>query len=644
LTVEPLPAAPGPPRQAFPQFDPDDVASNPSGNRAFQDVASQALSRRSLIRAGGMLAAVGFLGAVTDAAPARGGPRPLLGFTPVPVGTADVIVVPEGYTAEVLIPWGQPLRSTGPRWRPDASNTAAEQAEQIGSHHDGMHFFPLSQRSRHGDRGVLVVNHEYLDGVLLYPDGVDVMTEEKVRKGLAAQGMSVVEVALVDGRWRAVDSRLNRRITGSTPVAFSGPVTAEHPALRTGQPPAGTFNNCSHGVTPWGTYLSCEENFNGYFGTDDPTWQPSTEQARYGLNSHGFGYRWHEADPRFDLAGNPNEPHRFGWVVEIDPFDPRSTPVKRTALGRIKHEGATVVESRGRVVVYTADDQDGDYVYKFVGNTPWRQAVRAGRSPLDDGTLYVARFDADGTGRWLPLRFGVAPLTPEHGWADQADVLLRTRQAADTLQATPLDRPEWITVHPRSREVYLTLSNGSGWAPTAGRQPNPYGHIIRWAEAAHDHTATSFSWEVFLLAGDPGRDPDLPLPPDSGFGAPDGLSFDLAGRLWIQTDLPRAPHDPADPYGDLGNNAMLAADPETGEVRRFMVGPRGCEITGAVTTPDQRTMFVSIQHPGEASVALGVPTPDNPRRVSNWPDFHPAGRPRSATVAIYRRDGGVIGT
>jgi secreted PhoX family phosphatase len=508
-------------------------------------------------------------------------------------------------------------------------------------HHDGMHFFPTGRND-----GLLVLNHEYNDRTLLYPDGDAVMTKEKVDKALAAHGVSVARVAQVRGKWQLTDSKYNRRITGHTPVTFSGPVHASHPLLRAAGRPMGTLNNCSHGVTPWGTYLACEENWNGYFGTEDTSWTPTAEQNRYGVVAEGFGYRWNLADSRFDVATNPNELHRFGWAVEIDPFNPRSTPVKRTALGRIKHEGATVTESRGRIVVYCGDDQDGEYIYKFVGDTPWKSLRAHGKSPLDHGTLYVARFDDDGSGTWLPLKYGTGPLTKANGWQDQADVLLRTRTAADALGATKMDRPEWVAVHPGNNDVYCTLTNGAGWDNAANpRKPNPYGHIIRWTEKRGDNTATTFEWDIFVLAGDPEYDPQVELAAEDVFGSPDGLWFDDDGRLWIQTDISNSSQNRPDRgYDTIGNNQMLAADPRTGEVRRFLVGPRGCEVTGVITTPDQRTMFVNIQHPGETTTFWGNPTPENPRAVSNWPDHDPAGRARSATVVVRKRDGGIIGT
>jgi secreted PhoX family phosphatase len=641
--------------RAFPDYDPDETSSNPSDNRTFGDVVAARMSRRTALRGGTMVAAAGFLtaaGVTGEATPAaahgRGGGRGrrLLGFEPVVPSDADAFIVPEGYTTQVLIPWGTPLRSNGPQWRKDASNTAAEQAQQIGMHHDGMYFFPLGRGRDASRHGMLAVNHEYVDNTLLYTDGNAVLTQEKVDKALAAHGVSVVEIAQVHGKWRLVDSRRNRKVTGTTPIRFSGPVRVNHPKLRSNNPPMGTLNNCSSGATPWGTYVTCEENWNGYFGTEDPAWQRTPEQARYGIDAVGFGYRWHTVDPRFDVAVNPNELNRFGWVVEIDPMRPDATPVKRTALGRVKHEGATFTESRGRVVCYTGDDQDGDYIYKFVGSGSWRWHRAFGRSPLDHGTLYVARFDDDGTGRWLPLVHGTGALTTANGWQDQADVLIRTRQAADAVGATKMDRPEWISVNPRNQDVYCTLTNGSGWQNAVNpRTPNPYGHIIKWRERGGDNTATTFEWDIFVLGGDPAYDPRVELDDTNIFGSPDGLWFDDDGRLWIQTDISNSSQNRPDRgYDNIKNNQMLAADPATGEIRRFLVGPRGCEITGVITTPDQRTMFVNVQHPGEATTFWGTPTPENPRAVSNWPDFDPAGRPRAATVVIRKRDGGVIGT
>jgi secreted PhoX family phosphatase len=635
-------------------------SSHRPDDRPLGEIVQARLSRRAVLGGGLAAGVLVFAGtppsqalASVSTGPATaarraGRPGGLLGFAPVLPSGDDAVTVAGGYTVQVLIPWGQPLSSTGPAWNKDASNTAADQEVQVGMHHDGMHYFPLRGRGGSGPRrGLLVVNHEYVDRTLLYTDGDAVMTVEKVAKALAAHGVSVIELADVDGQWVPVDSPLNRRITGTTPMVFSGPVPADHPMLASdlGTPVQGTLNNCAHGATPWNTYLTCEENWHGYFGTEDPSWMPNPTEARYGVTAAGAGYRWHQADPRFDLARNPYEPNRFGWIVEIDPFDPSSTPVKRTALGRIKHEGATFAESRGRAVVYMGDDEDGDYFYKFVSARAWRRMRDQRRSPLDEGELFVAKFFEDGSGTWLSLVFGDGPLTPANGWIDQADVMLRTRQAADAVGATRLDRPEWNTVHPRTQDVFFSLTNGSaGPNGPNPRDPNPYGHIMRLTPERRDHTRSGFTWDVWMLAGDPAYDPQVELDETNMFGSPDGLWIDPDGRLWIQTDISNSSQHRADRgYDRIKNNQMLAADPATGEIRRFLVGPRGCEITGVVTTPDQETMFVNVQHPGEATTFFGSPTPDNPRAVSNWPDFDPDGRPRAATLAIRRIGGGKVG-
>ena len=636
--------------------DPDAISSNPSDNPEFADILAARLTRRGVLGGGLGAAAIGFLGGSalsggTVGAKPSARPRQLLGFAPIPPGAADAFVVADGYVADVIIPWGTPIHAGGPAWRKDASNTAAEQLVQVGAHHDGMHFFPLDDGGkgrRRNRRGLLVLNHEYIDQIIHYTDGSTPMTQEKVNKALAGHGVSIIEVELVDDKWQHVDdSPYNRRVTPlETPVTFSGPVGPDHPALQSMGPAFGTINNCSHGFTPWGTYLACEENWNGYYGTANAAFTPNAVEARYGLDRVGFGYNWFSVDPHWDLAANRNGPNQWGWVEEIDPFDPDSMPVKRTALGRIKHEGALVTESRGRIVVYTGDDQDKDYVYKFVGNAPWKQLRAEGKSPLDEGTLYVARFNDDGSGDWVPLVHGRGNITTGNGFVDQADVLLRTRMAADVVGATKMDRPEWIAENPRNGEVFVTLTNGTSGANAPNpRFPNPYGHIIKWRERNGDKTGTRFEWDVFVLAGDPQYDPRVELAEEDIFGSPDGLHFDRDGRLWIGTDVSNSSQNLASRgYDRIGNNALIAADPRTGEFRRLAVGPRGCELTGVVTTPDRETLFVNVQHPGETTAAWGTPTPANPRAVSNWPDFDPAGRPRSATVAIRKIGGGTVGT
>lgn len=641
--------------------------SNPTDNPRLVDLIDDHLSRRRML--GGVLGitAARFLTGGTvlaGTAAAQVGEacdadtdQDLLGFTEVPASSADTFVVPPGYAWSVLIPWGTALFLDSADFQEDASNTAREQERQVGFNHDGMHYFPLGHGPFGSRRGVLVVNHEYTDANQIYSAALgaaitpDAAGREKVQKALAAHGVSVVEIVRTpNGRWTHVlDSSFNRRITGTTRMGFSGPVRADHPALASAitPTPRGTLNNCAHGHTPWGTYLACEENWNGYFGTADATWTPTALESRYGVSRQGFGYEWHVAEPRFDLARNRNEVNHFGWVVEIDPYDSSARPMKRSALGRIKHEGAAVTESRGRVVVYSGDDENGEYLYKFVGDRPWRWRRARAESPLDHGTLYVAKFEADGTGRWIPLVHGLDALTSANGWVDQADVLIRTRMAADAVGATRLHRPEWVAVHPKNDDVYLTLTNGSGnnSAVNSDRDPNPYGHIIRFRAPRGDHTLAMFTWEVFALAGDPAYDPRVPEK-QTVFGSPDGLWIDPDGRVWIQTDISNSSQMRADRgYDNIMNNAMLAADPHTGELRRFLTGPRGCEITGVVTTPDQRTMLVNVQHPGESTTfwnaQFGAPSPANPTAVSSWPYGR---RPRPSTVVIRKLDGGKIGT
>ncbi len=595
------------------------------------------MSRRRLLQAGAALSLP-----VWGCASMARGDGPALGFSAIPASNADRLSVPPGYRAEVLYAWGDPtgIEGAGPAFRFDSSESAAEQALQAGMHHDGMEYFPLPAGSDASSRGLLALNHEYTDEALLHADGAKSWSREKTAKSQNAHGVSVIEIERRGGRWEIVrPSRHARRITAATPMRLSGPA-AGHALLRTAADPSGaevlgTMNNCAAGRTPWGTYLTCEENFNSYFVNAGAV---PADQRRYGIGSRSR-VRWHETDERFDAARHPNEPNRFGWVVEIDPYDPSSRPVKRTALGRFKHEGATAtLAADRRVVVYMGDDEAFERIYKFVSRERHDPAgPGAARDLLDRGTLYVARFDEDGSGTWLPLAQGAGPLTAANGFETQAEVLVRTRQAADLVGATRMDKPESIAVHPVTGEVYCTLTNNPARG-TAG-QPGPdranprannvFGHIIRWREAGGDAAAERFSWDIFALAGDD-RHPD---PAQHGnlrgdaFGSPDGLRFDSRGFLWIQTDAPTRSAD----YARIGNNQMLVADPASREVRRFLVGPSGCEVTGITWTPDGRSLFINIQHPGEG-------------RASGWPDFRPGGRPRSATVVIEREVSGVVGS
>jgi uncharacterized protein len=636
-------------------FDPDDTISNRSANDDFAHVLAARLSRRAVLGGGLAAATTVLLSPLLSVPRPAGAASALLGFTGIAVSTADAVVVPSGYSAQVLYAWGDPV-SAGPAFRPDASGSAEDQATQAGMHHDGLHFFPLPWGSATSAHGLLAVNHEYTDDGLLHPGGMDPWTAAKVAKSQAAHGVSVVEVRLEQGRWQVVrPSSYGCRITAATPIAVGGPLVG-HPLLRTAADPSGltvlgTVNNCANGFTPWGTYLTCKENFNAYFVNRSGA-VPAL-QKRYGINDRGLGYRWHEHDGRFDAAAHPNEPNRFGWVVEIDPYEPSRTAVKQTALGRLKHEGATVgLAADERVVVYMGDDERFEYIYKFVSRDAWdpRRGREAGRRLLEDGTLFVARFDADGGGEWLPLTHGMNGLDADAGFASPADVLLNTRGAADRVGATKMDRPEWIARHPATGECYVSLTNNTARGVGAGAPPdaanprvnNVFGHILRWRERGGDAAGRRFDWDVFALAGDPAH----PDPSRRGtingdaFGSPDGLWIDARGVLWIQTDVSTSVLNQGD-YARLGNNQMLAADPATREVRRFLTGPNGCELTGLTATPDGATLFINIQHPGETPSERSNPAA--PQAISAWPDATSGGRPRSATLAIRRHDGGVVG-
>lgn len=638
-------------------YDPAPEAQ-PKPNLLADPFRRRLLSAAILTTTGGALAAAGLplRGLAASAGRASGA---LFDFAALEVSSADEVRVPAGYAVQLLYAWGDPITKGQPA-KADASDSAAEQMQQAGMHHDGMHFFPfLAEGKRSSTQGLMCINHEYTDDGLLHTSGMQDWSAEKVAKSKAAHGVSVIEVKQENNRWQVVrPSRWARRITADTPCRIAGPASG-HPAMRTafdrrGEVVLGTLNNCAMGYTPWGTYLTCEENFNGYFkGPKNPT----ADQKRYGFTETGFGFRWHEHDERFDLTQHTNEANRFGWVVEIDPWNPDKAPVKRTALGRFKHEGATVTQARdGRVVVYMGDDERFEYIYKFVSRDRYQPGQGDTSALLDHGTLYVAHFTDNGRGRWLPLRhgeqYGKVALDAAHGFANQGDIAIRCRQAADLAGATKMDRPEWIAVHPHNGEVYVTLTNNVKRSEDSIDSANPrsnnvYGHIVRWREAGYDAAAEHFEWDIFALAGDPQQSEASKRGTIKGdaYGSPDGLWFDPSGKLWIQTDVSTSVLNKGD-YANLGNNQMLVADVKSGETRRFLTGPRGCELTGITATPDGRTLFVNIQHPGETASERSDPAA--PTAISAWPakQFPSAtgGRPRSATIAITRLDGATITT
>ena len=628
-------------------FDENDQRNHPRPDDSdFTQIVNTLLSRRQLLGAAGagMGLFLGGQGLAQAATPAtQAGPR--IGFTPIAANSLDTITVPAGYQWRVLASWGDVILPGGTAFDQATRGTATSQSLSIGDNNDGMSFFSLG-----ADHGVIAVNNEYANYEYLFTNG-RCSSIEDTRKAQAAHGVSVFEVRRIGGVWKMQpQARLNRRITANTEMRLSGPAAGsawlKTQADPTGTVALGTFNNCANGRTPWGTYLTCEENFNGYFGSAESLTDTAAFK-RYGISAKGAGYNWHTFDGRFDLAKNPNEPNRFGWVVEIDPMDPTSTPIKRTALGRVKHENAEVVVNvDGHVVVYMGDDEKGEHIYKFVSAKKFdAKNPKANRDLLDEGTLYVARFaavdgKAEGEGEWLELTHGKNGLTAESGFKDQADVLVHTRLAATVVGATTMDRPEWIAAHPTQAQVYVTLTNNSdrGVKPNqAVNGPNPraknvYGQIVRWTPKGNDHTAHTFTWDIFALAGNPALHKDAyagsaNITPENMFNSPDGLAFDRDGRLWIQTD---GDYSNAKDFAGMGNNQMLCANPVTGEIKRFLVGPVACELTGIAFTPDQKTMFVGIQHPGEKLA----------------PSHFPQGGdavPRSSIIAISRRDGRVVG-
>ncbi|MFL1454765.1 PhoX family protein [Marinobacter sp. GN3S48] len=656
---------------------------NHSGNTAFASVLASRMERRTLMKgtvgaALTSLMGMGLVGCSDDdndddnlgGDPGGAEGTTELGFKAVAVSDQNRVVVPEGYTATAFVPWGTPLTGSYPAYLPDGTNTGADQENQVGMHHDGIHFFPIDQKAggNSSTEGLLVMNHEYINQSALHPSGATTNGDgtrpaDEVRKEVAAHGVSVIHIKQsTDGEWEVVHgSPFNRRVTGGTPMDIRGPLRGYEKLFTkyspTGTETRGTLNNCSMGPTPWGTYLAAEENWHGYFASSDAS-QPR-EQVRHGVGSSSR-YDWELADSaedqylRFDVSTKEasadldyrNEANTYGFMVEIDPFTPESKPQKRTALGRFGHEGVIFAPAREGepVVCYSGDDSRFEYIYKFVSAQPY-YAATAGGYLLDEGTLYVARFNEDGSGDWLPLSLDDEDFAAKvaaavgtnvgdiafDGFDSQQDVLLNTRLAADIAGATTMDRPEWGAVDPGTGEVYFTLTNNSnrgkdGYDDVNAANPvveNSTGHIIRWLEAGNDHAATAFEWDIFVFAGEQGTETVVDgeavvtLDDTNIFNSPDGLWFDYNGRLWIQTD-----GSWSEPYL---NNMMLAADPQTRDIRRFFVGPVNCEVTGVVTTPDGKTMFVNIQHP-----------------QGNWPNADEP-RPRDATVIVTRDDGGVVG-
>lgn len=684
----------------------DKVVRNSSANEPFSAILEKNLSRRAITR-GGLGAALAAMTGVGLTACGGGGgggfpvlppapapapapepPKLKLGFDSLPTSMTDACVVPAGYVAHVLGAWGTPLNDKAAPWSKDGNNSSDDLLNSTGMHHDGMHFFPLQGSST---EGLLVVNHEYIDEKALHPNGPTQVDgkrpAEEVRKEINAHGVAVMHVRLEGSRWAIVkNSRYNRRFTSATPMALAGPVGrtdwVKTPFSPNGTQVRGTNNNCGNGTTPWGTYITAEENWAACFVN---TGTVPDSQKRVGVGTKAGRYLWETAAgdrseqqgefARFNVTATGasatedwrNEVNGFGYLVEIDPYDPASIATKRTAMGRFAHEGAAYgnpVEGKP-LAFYTGDDSRFEYIYKFVSDAVWdpKDATRSdrlavGAKYLDKGTLYVGKFNADGKGVWLPLTLN-SPGKDGGKLGDKyktiEEILINTRGAADFVGATPMDRPEWTAVHPTNGDVYLTLTNNTSRNATTGTNPanprlnNANGHIIRWHD---DAASTSFQWEIFVFGSNADADADTNrsgLTALNQLASPDGIAFDDRGILWIQTDngidggrnnaVAKATNDqmlaviPAALKADAGTGPAINKSNQA-ELRRFFVGPNEAEITGFAYTPDFTSIFLNIQHP------------------VNWPAYDnddatalPSGkvRPRSSTVVIRKADGKPVG-
>ena len=642
----------------------ENKSSNPriaKGARTIGDIIEARLSRRGFL--GGVAATTGLMASgcatsevVEEAVPAVAEAREAtqtvaFSFEEITRGMDETHHVPSGYTTDQVIRWGDPLFNDSPEFDPMNQSEAA-QLKQFGYNNDYLGFVALPAEADGVPRGLLCANHEYVSSLLMQP-GIaatypDSMTKEACLTEMAAHGGSVVEIKQTAEGWKPViGSRYNRRITAhATPMRMTGPA-AGHDRVKTQEDPtgltvAGTMNNCAGGITPWGTWLMAEENFNGNFlGTLEDDHPEAENHKRFGVA--GGWYQWGRHFSRYDISKEPNEPNRFGWVVEVDPMDPTSTPKKLTALGRFKHEGAeSVIAPNGHVVVYMGDDQRFDYVYKFVSKNKFDPDNRtANKDLLEDGTLYVARFDEDGFVEWMPLTFGEGLLTPENGFNSQADVLIGARLAGDLLGATPMDRPEDVEPHAETGNVWVMLTNNSRRTTDEIDAANPraenrFGHIIQITEPDGDFTATQSRWEILVQCGDPSVAEVgatwNPLTSDDGwYGSPDNCAVDPTGRLWIATD-----GNEKTGAGD-GIWAMETDGERRGTSRAFFRAPIGAEVCGPRFTDDGGTLFLAVQHPGDGDGAtFEAPT-------TRWPDFVDGMPPRPTVLAIRKKDGGPIG-
>ena len=591
--------------------------------------------------------------------PGVAGGKSTLGFTEIDKTITDNHRVAPGYTAQVLIRWGDKVEPRAEAFDP-LNQSAWAQSKQFGYNNDYVGYLPLPAGSDNSEHGLLFVNHEYTNTELMFPgltekDAQDKVTKAQVETEMAAHGNSVVEVKKENGKWRVVQNSIYaRRISFlTTEMLLSGPVAGHDrvktKADRTGTRVLGTLNNCAGGKTPWGTVLTAEENFHQYFSGTAAGTKEAENHKMYGIEGKP-AYGWGKHFDRMNVDKEPNEPNRFGWLVEVDPYDPTLMPRKRTALGRFKHEAAgCAVNPDGTVTVYSGDDERFQYLYRFVTKGKYHPEDRqANLGLLDDGTLYVARFDADGTLHWLPMIFGQGPLTPANGFHSLADVLIETRRAAKLVGATSMDRPEDVEVNPVTGAVYAMLTNNTKRTAEQTDAANPrgnnaYGHVMEMIPPAKngkaDHAADTYHWDIFLLAGDPSKPehgakyhPDVSK--NGWLACPDNCAFDPKGRLWISTD------QGSEQAKNKISDGIYAADvsgPGRALTKFFYATPKDAEMCGPEFTPDGKTLFVAVQHPGEGKDS----TFDKPS--TRFPDFNEAMPPRPSIVAITRNDGGEIG-
>ncbi len=626
-------------------------------------IRQRRMTRRDFLRASG---AVGFGAAafsLTGCAPMakeKALYEGSLTFREIAKGDLIKPLVPEGYLLDVLVRWGDALDAQVP-FDPTAL-TARDQETRFGYNNDYLAFMPMQWGSDNSQHGLLCVNHEYTNLRLMFPgmtldEEMDKVTEEQTRIEQASLGCSVVEIRKETTGWQVVSGSIySRRLHANTPMKISGPAAGDK-RMQTAEDALGilakgTFANCAGGVTPWGTVLTAEENIHTFFteyeakGKKDPE---ARNHKRMGIGMERY-YRWEVVDERFDSNAHPHEPNRFGWIVEYDPYRPEKPPVKRTALGRFKHECAnTTLTPDGRVAIYSGDDEMFEYVYRFITKGKYNPNDReANDGLLDEGTLYVAKFNASGMVEWLPLVYGQGPLTKKNGFHSQADVLIETRYAAELMGATPMDRPEDVEVNARTGQLFIALTKNTkraeGEENEANRRgPNPYGHILELSPPLKgdmpDHSADMFFWNVFLEGGDPINPTHHAyyqhyVSQHGWLTNPDNLAFDKQGRIWIATD------GQPDAIGMC--DGLYAADTEgkgKGSTRLFFNAPRGAEVTGPAFTPDCTTLFISVQHPGDFPLKSTYDAPS-----TRWPDFRDDMPPRPAVVAITKEDGKVIGS